>query len=53
MKLGGWQTKAASLRRLTATVIAVPEDGVANKALLHMLAKECRVAVSSIQLITG
>ncbi|MDA1311137.1 MAG: DUF167 family protein [Proteobacteria bacterium] len=38
---------------LTATVTAVPEDGRANKALIRLLAKQWRIAKSSIQLTSG
>ena len=38
---------------LTSTVTAVPENGRANRALLRMLARQWRVARSSIVIVSG
>jgi uncharacterized protein (TIGR00251 family) len=38
---------------LKARVSAAPEDGKANKALVALLAKELKVAKSSIQFVSG
>lgn len=38
---------------LKISVRAVPEDGKANKALISLLAKEWRLAKSSISLLSG
>jgi uncharacterized protein len=52
-QIKGVATDENGVAWLTATVTAVPEGGLANKALIRMLAKEWRVAKSSIQLIAG
>lgn len=52
-KIMGTITTSDGVCRLVARVRAVPEDGKANKALIKLLAKQCRVRQSDISLVAG
>jgi len=53
MMVDGIMKNSAGQMMLKATVTTAPEDGKANKALLKMLAKEWKVAKSTIEVIQG
>lgn len=52
-KISGLQLDAQGYAVLKAHVTAAPEGGKANAALIKMLAKEWKLAKSSIQVLHG
>jgi len=51
--IDGWCQNSSGDFQLKVRVAAPPEDGKANKALIGLLAKEFRIAKSSIQIVGG
>lgn len=52
-KLGGVYVDASGKAWLKVFVNAPPVDGEANKALLELLAKNCKIAKTSFSLVAG
>lgn len=52
-RLQGFARDEDGLWLLRAQVTAVPEDGKANKALIALLAKECKLPKSAFDLLSG
>jgi len=52
-RIDGIETLADGLPILKARVRAVPEKGLANKAILKLLATRLRLPISSVRLLSG
>jgi hypothetical protein len=51
--LGGWRTGADGREELEVRVAEAPADGVANDAVVRLLAKELGVSRSEVEIVSG
>ena len=51
--IGGWRTSAAGREELEVRVVEAPTDGVANDALVKLLAKVLGVSRAEVKIVSG